>query len=134
MLYSILTFILILNLTLFYLDDFKLSSNRYLKLLQKLSPIILLTIGIILYNKYTIEYNNIFFISEDGKTPNLSTNTEDKPGNNAKGIEKASIASLGSTVAAFTGSVATVLAKSPLPPVRKAFFVMGSGFLGAATH
>ena len=34
-----LSFILFLNFTLFYLDDFKLSQNKYIKTLQILTPI-----------------------------------------------------------------------------------------------
>ena len=61
-----LSFILFLNFTLFYLDDFKLSQNKYIKTLQILTPIwLLLVVVIYFYLNILTLYDEPLFLDGD---------------------------------------------------------------------
>ena len=140
MLYSILTFILVINVILFYLDEYKLSKNTYIKFSQMLSPILLLIIVIILYNEFMMELDNTFFMSDNDKTPNVSISAGLEVNNDAavkigKGINSVgNNIGLAGSIAAITSGVAKVVGTSALPPVRRAAIVMAGGTLGGIIH
>jgi hypothetical protein len=46
---SFLSYILVFNFVFFYLDDFKLSQNRYIRFSQILSPLLLVLFIILFY-------------------------------------------------------------------------------------
>lgn len=71
---SFLSFILFLNFTLFYLEDFKLSQNKYIRTLQILTPIWLLVVVVIFfYLNILTFYDGPLFLDGD-KTTNNTVN------------------------------------------------------------
>jgi hypothetical protein len=46
---SLLLYVLVFNLTSFYMDDFNLSSNKLIRLMQTLSPLFILILFYLLY-------------------------------------------------------------------------------------
>ena len=161
---DILVFILVFNITLFYLDDFKLSSNGYFKVSQILSPFLLaLLIGIVLleihifYSQYggvtfnllkegveikdSNEISSILFMTgSNDKNSNISIGANVEVGKEAASEISRGISSLGSnvglaaTVGAMASSVSKVVSNSSLPPVQKAGLVVFSGAIGAGIH
>lgn len=63
---SFFTFILVLNISTFYLDDFCLSENKYLRFSQILSPLLFIVLIIFIYYE-SINTFNVLFIDEAGK-------------------------------------------------------------------
>lgn len=64
---SLLSFILFFNFTLFYLDDFKLATNKYIKLLQILSPLFLLLFFGLIYYEIIYNLNSVVFAADQNK-------------------------------------------------------------------
>lgn len=67
---NILLTALFFILTLFYLDDFKLSQNRWIRILQILSPILLLFTVIVSVYLNVITFNEVLFLDGDKGTSN----------------------------------------------------------------
>lgn len=138
---NLLSLILFFNFTLFYLDDFKLSTYIHIKFLQILSPLILMFLFILIYYNILIDTDLITVLGIDkveNPTINIQTNIQlDKEA--AQDI-KTSINTLGrniglaGTVGAVTGGVAKVISKSSLPPLQKAGMVIAGGVAGAGIH
>nr|YP_010164174.1 hypothetical protein K8J96_mgp04 [Metarhizium album]QRK27496.1 hypothetical protein [Metarhizium album] len=130
----LLTFILYLNIVLFYLDDFRLSQNKYLKFLQVLTPAWLIFFILLLLN------NSIFVVD------NAILHIDDKNVNNTISIggsievTKDAAESLGrnigtaGTIAGVSGAVAKVIGKSSMPPIQKAGVVLASASIAGAIH
>ena len=126
-----------LSLVLLYFDDFKLSSNKYLKYLQIFS-----FICIPLYTMYYLSTFpfiwNIICSVKDSNDINLhghvSLNKEAATEISA-GISKiGSNLGSGASIAGIAGAVGKTITKSSIPPVQKAAIVVGSGLLGGLIH
>ena len=63
-----LTFILSLNFVLFYLDDFKLSTNKYIKLLQILSLLLVLWLILFFYD-FISNLDSVLLATDPNKNP-----------------------------------------------------------------
>ena len=132
---SFLSFILFLNFTLFYLDDFKLSQkSKALWILQILTPIWLLLVIVIFFYLNILTFNGPLFLDGD-KTTN---NTVNIGGNIEMNKDAAEILGrnigIAGTVAGVSGAVGKAIAKSSLPPLQKAGIVVGAGIAGGAIH
>jgi hypothetical protein len=135
----LLSLILSINLVLFYLDDFKLSSNKYIKILQILSPLFILLFFLGIYS--IMPSVDILYASQPGKGgPSVTVGAQVEIGQEAAKEISRGISSLGSNIglAGTVGAVATatakVIAKSPLPPLQKAAVVLGGAVIGGAVH
>ena len=71
---SFLSFILFLNFTLFYLDDFKLSQNKYIRTLQNLTPIWLLLVVVIFFYLNILTFNDGPLFIDGNKSTNNTVN------------------------------------------------------------
>jgi hypothetical protein len=131
---SLLTFILFFIFTLFYLDDFRLSENKYIRFTQTLAPLFLLLLIILFYSLNVLTFNEIAACSLDGdkntsNTVNIGANVE---------VNKEAAEALGrnlgiaGTIAGVSGAVAKGLAKSSMPPLQKAGIIIGTGIAGGA--
>jgi len=126
-----------LSLVLLYFDDFKLSSNKYLKYLQIFS-----FICISLYTMYylsTFPYIwNIICSVEDNNNINLHGHvnmTKEAATEISKGISNVgSPLGSGASIAGMAGAVGKTIAKSSIPPVQKTAIIIGSGLLGGLIH
>ena len=132
---SFLSFIIFLNFTLFYLDGFKLSRNKYIRTLQILTPIWLLFVIVIFIYLNIFTFNDgLLFIDEDkttSSTVNIGANIEmNKDAAEAIGRN----IGIAGTVAGVSGAVGKAIAKSSLPPLQKAGMVVGAGVAGGAVH
>ena len=118
--------------TLFYLDEFKLSKNKYIRFIQILYPIIFILIALsyILYAD-VFSYNVISFAVDKNvsNTVNVGASIE---------VSKDAAESLGTNIG-MAGTIGTVavavsrsIAKSPIPPLQKAGIVVGSAAAGGA--
>ena len=137
---SILSFILFFNFTLFYLDDFKFSTNKYIKFTQVLSPLFILIFIIISYYESISIFNNVLFIDDPNKNPNISIGARVEIGKDAATEISKGISSVGSnvglagTVGAVTAGVSKAVAKSSIPPMQKAGIVLGGAIIGGGIH
>lgn len=137
-------------LTFFYLDEFKLSYNKWIKYFQII--IFILFIFYIIYyivSIYIGNYNLINDIIYKVNSDDIKDAIENKDIvlkgkvvlDKEAGTEVArGISNLGSNigltgcVGAMAAGVAKTVAKSPLPPVQKAGLVIGAGIIGAVIH
>ena len=128
---SFLSFILFLNFTLFYLDDFKLSQNKYIRTLQILTPIWLLVVVVIFfYLNILTFYDGPLFLDGDkttNNTVNIGGSVEMK--RDAAEVIGRNLGIAG-TVAGVSGAVGNAIAKSSLPPLQKAGIVVGAAIVG----
>jgi hypothetical protein len=135
-------FLFSLSLTLFYLDDFKLSDKKFIKLIQIFSFVFISIF--ILYCMYDV--SNIYLSdivsyateNKDDKDINLHGHVKvDKEAAKVIGQGLQTIGSnlgLGATIAGVSTAVGKAIAKSSLPPIQKAGIVLGAGVLGGLTH
>lgn len=133
------SFLFSLSLTLFYLDDFRLSDMKIIKLIQIFSFVYIPIYFIYnMYNTLNISLYDIILCMADNKDVNLHGHIKvDKEAGKAIGQGLQAIGSqigLGATIAGVAAAVGKTLAKSPLPPVQKAGVVVGSGLLGGLIH
>ena len=117
---SFLFFILFINFTLFYLDDFKLSQNKYIRTLQILTPIwLLLVVFIFLYlNILTFNPGPIFLDGDQTTNNTVNIGGRVEMNRDAAGVIGRNIGIAG-TVAGVYGAVGNAIAKSSLPPSQK---------------
>jgi len=126
-----------LSLVLLYFDDFKLSSNKYLKYLQIFS-----FICIPLYTIYylsTFPYIlNIICSVKDSNDINLHGHvnmTKEAATEISMGISKVgSQLGSGASIVGVAGAVGKTIVKSSIPPVQKAAIIVGSGLMGGLIH
>lgn len=135
-----LSFILVFNFTLFYLDDFKLSQNKYIIISQLLSFLLLLLFIFLLYYQVCC-ISSVIFVNDKGKNnPSVSIGARVEIGKDAATEISKGISSVGSnvglagTIAAIFSSVAKVIGKNSMPPVQKAGVVIDSSIIGAGIH
>ena len=134
---SFLSFIIFLNFTLFYLDDFNLSLNKYIRTLQILTPIWLLLVVVIFFYLNILTFNDgPLFLGEGGdKTTNNTVNIGGSVEMNRDAAEVIGRnIGIAGTVAGVSGAVGKAIAKSSLPPLQKAGIVVGAGIAGGAIH
>ena len=126
-----------LSLVLLYFDDFKLSSNKYLKYLQIFSFICIPLY--IMYYLSTFPYIwNIICSVKDSNDINLHGHvnmTKEAATEISMGISKVgSQLGSGASIVGMAGAVGKTIAKSSLPPVQKTAIIIGSGLLGGLIH
>lgn len=128
---SFLTFIIVFNFTFFYLDDYKLSTNIYIRFLQIWSPILFILIVITLVYLDVITINAISCLADKNTSNavNIGANVE---------INRDAAEALGrnvgmaGTIAGVSAAVAKGIAKSSLPPLQKAGVIVSTGVAGGA--
>ena len=126
-----------LSLVLLYFDDFKLSSNEYLKYLQIFS-----FICIPLYTMYylsTFPYIwNIICSVKDNDDINFHGHinmTKEAATEISMGISNVgSQLGSGASIVGMAGAIGKTIAKSSIPPVQKTAIIIGSGLLGGLIH
>jgi hypothetical protein len=138
--FTLCSFVLVFNFTLFYLDDFRLSKNQYIKFMQILSPLFILLFIILSYYESMSLFNNILFVDDPNKNPNISIGARVEIGKEAATEISKGISSVGSnvglagTVGAVSAGVAKVVSKSSIPPMQKAGMVIGGAIIGGGIH
>jgi len=125
------------SLVLLYFDDFKLSSNKYLKYLQIFSFICIPLYT--MYYLYTFPYIwDIICFANDNDNINLHGHvnmTKEAATEISIGISKVgSQLGSGASIAGIAGAVGKAIAKSSIPPVQKAAIIIGSGLIGGLIH
>jgi len=133
-------FLFTLSLTLFYLDDFKLSEIRFIKIIQVFSFVFIpFYIIYYLYNIFNPSLIDLIsYMADNNKDVNLHGHVKvDKEAGKAIGQGLQTIGSqlgLGATIAGVATAVGKTIAKSSIPPVQKAGVVVGAGLLGGLIH
>ena len=134
---SLLSYFLFLNIVIFYMDDFALSNNKYIRTSQILTPIWLLLIAVIFFYLNILIFNDgplPLFLGED-KTTNNTVNIGGSIEMNKDAAEVIGRnIGIAGTIAGVSGAVGKAIAKSSLPPLQKAGIVVGSGIAGGAIH
>lgn len=144
---SLFSFILSFSFILFYLDDFKLSTNKYIKLLQILSPLFLVLLLILSYYDLISHFNSFVFATDPSNNPsnpninpNVSIGAKVEIGQDAAKEISQGISTLGrnigmaGTVGAVAAASAKVLSKATIPPVQKVGIVLTSAAVGAGIY
>jgi hypothetical protein len=130
------------SLTLFYLDDFKLSEIRFIKIIQIFSFVcILIYMSCKLYNESNSSLSDIVSYATGNKN-NKDINLHGHISINAEaarvlnqGMQTAtSNIGLGATIAGVSTAVGKAIAKSGMPPLQKAGIIMSSGLLSGIGH
>ena len=137
-LYFILSYLFTFSFVLFYLDDFKLSNNNFIKYVE-----IIYFIGIPLYLIYNLYHvvsmiDIISYVNDKDNNINLhghvSLNKEAAT-EISKGISAVgSNLGLGASIAGIGGAVAKGVAKSSMPPLQKAGLIVSSGVIAGVGH
>jgi hypothetical protein len=134
---SLLTFILFLNITLWYLDDFSLSKNKYIKFLQVLTPLWLILFTVILIYFNIIILDDYVVLHIDGNKRDISNNVSIggsiEVNKDAAEVLVRNIGVAG-TIAGVSGAVAKAIGKSGIPPLQKAGIIIGSAGAAGAIH
>jgi hypothetical protein len=128
-------FLLIINLIILYLDDFKLSFNNKIRYFQIVSLIFLFFLIIIIIFSSVNTYDFIFYAKD--KIDLHGHVSIDKEGAKAIGQGLNTIGSqigLGASIVGIGGAVGKCLAKSSMPPMQKASLVIGSGLITGLGH
>lgn len=132
---TFLSFILFVNFTLFYMDDFKLSENKYIRLFQILTPVWLLLFVYTLFYLDILSYNHGALPLDGNKNTN---NTVNIGGSIEMDRDAAEVIGrnigIAGTVAGVSGAVGKAIAKSSMPPLQKAGIIVGAGIAGGAIH
>ena len=132
---SLLSFILFLNFTLFYIDYFKLSQNKYIRTLQNFTPIWLLLVVFIFLYLNILTFNPEPLFLDGDKTTNNTVNIGGKVEMNRDAAEVIGRnIGIAGTVAGVSGAVGNAIAKSSLPPLQKTGLVVGAAITGGAIH
>jgi hypothetical protein len=137
-------------LTIFYLDEFKLSNDKGIKYSQIIVFILFIIYIICFLSSINFldfyPFNNIVCQVNSDDIKDVIENKDitikgkvvlDKEAGTevAKGLSNlGSNIGLGACVGAMAGGVAKAVVKSPLPPMQKAGLVIGAGLIGAVIH
>jgi len=135
----IFTFLFILSLVSFYLDDFRLSKIHLIKCLQIFYFIcVLLYIGYCICNVSYIFISDIIIYAKDNNDINLHGHINlDKDAGKAIGQGISTVGSqigLGATMVGVSTAVGKTVAKSGMPPLQKVGFIIGSGLVAGLGH
>jgi hypothetical protein len=139
--YFILSSLFTFSFVLFYLDDFKLSKNHFIKYIQIIS-----FIGIPLYLTYSLYHvvsmiDIISYVNDKDSNinPDIDFNATVSIGKDAaaelsKGMQTiGSQIGLGASIVGI-GAVGKGIAKSAMPPVQKAGVIVGSSLIAGLGH
>lgn len=123
---NLLIYILIFNLTLFYLDNFKLSTHKIIRVSQILVPVLLVSLIIIFYCQSNFVFNEITWFYENKNISNtISIGTSFEVNRDAAEALGRNVG-IGGTIAGVSGAVAKGIAKSSMPPLQKAGVIIGA--------
>ena len=136
-------FLITLSLTLFYLNELKLSKVKVIKFLQIISFVFISIF--ILYCMWDIPNISLFDVISymaDKKDIDLHGHVHGQVSINqeaakiiGQGLQTiGSNLGLGATIAGVSAAVGKAIAKSPLPPIQKAGIILGSSVIGGLTH
>ena len=141
-LYFILSSLFTFSFVLFYLDEFKLSKNHFIKYVQIIS-----FIGIPLFLIYSLYHviNMIDIISyvkdkDNNINPDIDFNGTVSIGKDAvvelsKGMQTiGSQIGLGASIVGIGAAVGKGIAKSAMPPIQKAGIIVGSSLIAGLGH
>lgn len=137
---SIFMFTFLLSLTLFYLDNLKLSNKKFVKYFQVFSfAYTLILILFILYNKSIISLQDIVcYMTDNNKDVNLHGHVSvNKEAGKAIGQGLQTIGTqigLGATMAGVAAAVGKAVTKTGMPPVQKAGRILGSSVISGLAH
>lgn len=134
-------FLITLSLTLFYLDEFKLSKVKVIKLLQIISFVFIsIFIFYYMWDISNISLFDVISYMADKKDIHLHGHGQVSINQEAAKVIGQGLQSignnlgLGATIAGVSAAVGKAIAKSPLPPIQKAGIILGSGVIGGLTH
>ena len=132
---SFLSFIIFLNFTLFYLDDFKLSENKFLRYLQILIPIWLLFLVVIFFYLNILTFNQGPLFLHGAKNISNTVNVCGSVEVNRDSAQAlARNIGFAGTSAGIAVAVGKAISKSSLSQVQKAGIVIACGLAGAGIH
>lgn len=137
---SIFMFTFLLSLTLFYLDNLKLSNKKFVKYFQVFSfAYTLILILFILYNISIISLQDIVcYMTDNNKDVNLHGHVSvNKEAGKAIGQGLQTIGTqigLGATMAGVAAAVGKAVTKTGMPPVQKAGIILGSSVISGLAH
>jgi hypothetical protein len=125
------------SLITFYLDDFKLSNNKFIKCIEIFS-IIGIILSFLVLVLYSFEFAHIISYIQNDDNVNLHGHvnvTKEAATELSKGVSTVG-SQIGSSAAivGIAGAVGKSIAKSSIPPVQKAAVVVGGGLLGGLIH
>ena len=133
----VVCFSLVFNFTLLYLDEFKLSEVKFFRVLQRLSPLLLLIFIILVCCQFGWFYS-VMFVKDEASSATVGASVEISK--EAASEIKVGLSTVGSnaglagTIGAITAGVAKVVSKSSMPPLQKVGVVIGSSMVGAGIH
>jgi len=136
------SFLFSLSLTFFYLDNFRISNIRFIKIIQIFSFICIpIFITYNLFNESNIYLSDIVSYANENRNNkdvnlhgNISINAEAARVLN-QGMQAAtSNIGLAGTIAGVSTAVSKAIAKSGMPPLQKAGIIMSSGLLSGIGH
>jgi len=137
---NIYTSIFIFSFVLFYLDSFRLSNINLIRSLQRFSFISFPFIVFILAYNHVLSLEILNCIKDNENNINLHTHGHvsiDKEASKAIGQGLNTIGSqwgLGGTIVGVSTVVGKAVAKSGIPPLQKAGFIVGSGLVAGLGH
>ena len=137
----IISFLFTFSITFFYLDDFKFSSVKYIRIIQIFTLIFLPLYSIYYYyNFFSITMNDIVCSAQDANNNNINIKGEVNLGKEAGEMIKKWIDTvgtnlgLGATMAGAALAVSKAIAKLSLPPIQKAGIIVGSSIISGFAH
>jgi hypothetical protein len=134
---NLLKLLFTISIVIFYLNNFHLSSNKYIKIFQLY--IFVFSLIFIIYTLHTEFNTNIIQgVKEDNKDINLHGHVAiDKETGNAIATGINTIGAnvgLAGTIAAVTGGMAKVISNTSLPPLQKGGLIIAGAVAGGAIH
>jgi hypothetical protein len=120
---TVIYIILFFNFFLFYLDGFNLSNIKYIRISQKISPVLIIALIYLIYNENIYELNVIMELIGDNNKSSSSNS-----------VVSAENVGLGASIGGVAAATASVIAKSSLPPATKVAIVTGAGAVGGAVY
>jgi hypothetical protein len=136
----IFMFTFLLSLTLFYLDNLKLSNIKFVKYFQVFSvAYMLILILFISYEKSIISLQDIVcYMTDNNKDVNLHGHVSvNKEAGKAIGQGLQTIGTqigLGATMAGVAAAVGKAVTKTGMPPIQKAGIILGSSVISGLAH
>lgn len=132
-------FLITLSLTLFYLDEFKLSNIKVIKLLQIISFVYIFILFLYwIYNMSYVSLYDIISYMADKKDIDLHGHVSvNKEAGKAIGQGLQTIGTqigLGATMTGVAAAVGKTLTKSGMPPLQKAGIILGSSVISGIAH
>jgi Cytochrome C and Quinol oxidase polypeptide I len=128
-------FFFMLSIIVFYLDNFKLSSNYILFLLQVFCFISLLLIVLVAIFNITHFIDIIHYVKDSVNINGQVCLDKEAARSIGQGLNTVGTQlGLGATIAGVSSAVAKGIAKSSIPPIQKAGIILGAGLMGGLSH